>query len=229
MVFFSRGKHLGLGKMMRLRVVLAIIFVCFWANAANSQTGGTGGGDEVRRNSGRTSNSRNMVRNTKRYLYQLNYDVGAINNILDSKTRIAIRKVQRKLDMDVSGRVSLALEEILRKTKKSTIWGAISATTGGGYGSVWNYKSRRAAERNALANCRKRSKGTRCGQPITATRSSCIALVTYKSRGRKGYVSRTRRSLKLAMNSAMAGCKQKLRSKSACNIRTYICADGSHK
>lgn len=215
--------------MMHLKVVLVIIFVCFWANAANSQTGGTGGGDEVSRNAGRTSNSRNMVRNTKRYLYQLNYDVGAINNILDSKTRVAIQKVQRKLDMDVSGRASLALEEILRKTKKSKIWGAISATTGGGYGSVWNYKSRREAERKALANCRKRSKGTRCGKPLAANRSSCIALVTYKRRGRKGYVARTRRSLKLAMNSAMASCKQKLGSRRSCNIRTYICADGSHK
>jgi len=215
--------------MMRLRVVLAIIFVCFWANTANSQTGGSGGGEDVNRNSQRTTSSRNVVRNTKQYLYQLNYDVGSINNILDSKTRIAIRKVQRKLSRDVNGQASPALAEILRKTKKPRIWGAISATTRGGYGSAWNYKSRREAERNALANCRKRSKGKRCGKAITATRSSCIALVNYNSRGRRGYVSRTRSNLKLAMNSAMAGCRQKLGSKSSCNIRTYICADGSHK
>ncbi len=213
--------------MMRFKAILAVIIFCFGVNTAYSQSGS--GGSSETESSSRNTDSRSLVRQTKKLLYELNYDIGRINNVLDQKARIAIRKVQRKLDMEVDGRVSRALVEILSKANKPKTWGAIAATPRGSYGASWNYKTRREAERRALEGCRKNSSGKRCNKVLTATKSSCIALVTYKHRGRRGYVSRTRRSLKLAMNSAMASCKQKLRSKSACNIRTYICADGSHK
>lgn len=208
--------------MKRLGMILAVLVFCSWTSTAYSQSSFGDTDDRVV--------NRDIVFEVKQSLYDLNYDVGRVNGVLDTKTRIAIRKVQRKLDMDVDGRVTRALAEILANTKKPRIWGAIAATTGGSYGSSWNYKTRGEAERRAVAGCRRNaSGGRRCGKPIAATRSSCIALSIYNRNGNKGYMSRSRTTLKLALNTAFAACKKNPRSKGSCTIRAYICANGSHK
>ena len=100
----------------------------------------------------------NLILQAQEIMYNLNYDFGVPDGVNGPPTREVIRTLQKKLGQPVTGDLTVKLLEQLKKQKIPTTWGAVSGAVDGGWGAVWNYKTRKAAERKASDLCKAKSK-----------------------------------------------------------------------
>ena len=162
-------------------------------------------------------------------LYNLNYDISAINGRLTEETRNAIREWQNNTQRPQTGDM----------TWRSSPFCATSACPPSGVRSpigdrgasavVWNRPSRQDAVNAALSDCRGRNKGDEC-KVVSAADTACGALGFYMAGVRRGaptpsYARRWGRRRPMALNQ----CREQARRPDACGVRITFCADGSHQ
>jgi len=171
-----------------------------------------------------------VLREVQERLYNLNYEIGPTGRI-DEPTRKAIRDWQTNTNRPVTGDMDAAQLTALRGARLPVTWGAIAYVARGASGAVWNRSSRRDAERDAMAECKKNG-GSSC-RVVAAADKSCGALGFYQ--GNVGstthwgaYVS-VRPTLAQAIDNALTECRAQAKRSDACGVRLQFCADGSHK
>lgn len=111
-------------------------------------------------------------------------------------------------------------------------WGAIAFAANGANAGQWNHSTKALAEEAAVAGCRRVSNSASCDVASTFG-PACIALAFYRGqRNGKNYAGTywaSRGSLAEATTKALDMCRERSPVPSTCGIRTFICADGSHK
>ncbi len=109
-------------------------------------------------------------------------------------------------------------------------WAALSFTANGTTGWVWGRDSREQAEQDALTRCVNMG-GRDCK---TSTSTKCIGLAVYKGKTSRrrtewGGLTAGGENVAEAMNAALQRCRDNGVAPSSCNLRTMVCADGSHQ
>lgn len=174
--------------------------------------------------------SQDAIREVQDLLYNLNYQVPRTGR-LTADTREAIRQWQTNMKVTATGDVSELQLAQLRQIRVPMIWGALAYYSKGASSTIWNSPSRAAAERDALAACRKNA-GATC-KVLTVANSICAALGFYNAtvRGRQywGAYAMVRPTLGQATDSALSECRNQAQQPNGCGIRTTVCADGSHR
>jgi peptidoglycan hydrolase-like protein with peptidoglycan-binding domain len=172
-----------------------------------------------------------IVREVQERLYNLNYTV-AVTGRLSKDTHEAISAWQQVVRRPVTGELDGEGLQLLRSARMPSVWGALAFVARGGSAVVWNRTSRGEAERDALAECSKRSEGGTC-QVVTAAESACGALGFYTGMVRAtrywGAFPAIAPSLGLAVERALSACREQAKRPEACGVRLTFCADGSHK
>jgi len=169
-----------------------------------------------------------VVREVQERLYNLNYDVGAINGRLTEETRNAIRQWQSNMQRPQRGDMDLEDLTLLRNIRLPTIWGAIAFGERGASAVVWNRGSRQDAVAAARNDCRGRNKGVEC-KALSAAENACGALGFYMAGGSWGAYAIIRPTLGQATAVALDQCRGQARRPDACGVRITFCADGSHQ
>ncbi|MGE3246428.1 MAG: DUF4189 domain-containing protein [Beijerinckiaceae bacterium] len=107
-----------------------------------------------------------------------------------------------------------------------TQWGAMAYNDRGATGFVWGRGSEEQAQADALKLCRENA--TVPCRVISGADRACIAasLGNGGPNSQKGYAE-VRVGLISARNAALVACVSKSHNK--CEIRNFMCADGSHK
>ena len=123
-----------------------------------------------------------VIREVQERLYNLNYDVGAINGRLTEETRNAIRQWQNNMQRPQKGDMDLEELTVLRNIRLPAIWGAIAFGDRGASAVVWNRGSRQDAVSAARSDCRGRNKGVEC-KVLSAADTACGALGFYMAGG----------------------------------------------
>ncbi len=172
-----------------------------------------------------------IIREVQVRLYNLNYQITNRDGRITANTRDEIRKWQANIKQPATGDVSEYQLSLLRTATLPTTWGAIAYFSRGATATVWNRGTREEAERDALADCRKRA-GARCNV-LTVANKICAALGFYNAviSGRQhwGAYASVRPTLGQATDHALSECQRQAKSPNACGIRTTVCADGSHR
>jgi hypothetical protein len=175
--------------------------------------------------------SPSIIREVQVRLYNLNYQIKNRDGRLTANTRDEIRKWQTNIKQPVTGDVSEYQLSLLRRAVLPTTWGAIAYYSKGATATVWNRGTREEAERDALADCRKRA-GAQCNI-LTVANNICAALGFYNAviSGKQywGAYASVRPTLGQATDNAMSECQRQARNPNGCGIRTTVCADGSHR
>lgn len=170
------------------------------------------------------------IRDVQNRLYNLNYTLRSRNGRLTPETRAAIRKWQENVKQPVTGDMTEAQLALLRRAALPKNWGALAYFTKGATATVWSRPTREAAERDALAQCRKNA-GAACSV-VTVANNICAALGFYNANvgGRQhwGVYASVRPTLGAATSNALDECRKNARAPNACGVRTTVCADGSH-
>lgn len=109
-------------------------------------------------------------------------------------------------------------------------WAALSFTADGTTGWVWGRDSREQAEQDALTRCVNMG-GRNCK---TSTSTKCIGLAVYKGKTSRrrtewGGLTAGGDNVAEAMNAALQRCRDNGVAPNSCNLRTMVCADGSHQ
>jgi len=175
--------------------------------------------------------SSSAIREVQDRLYNLNYQIGSRDGRLTEATRKAIRQWQENVKQPVTGDITEAQLSLLRRARLPTVWGAVAYYSKGATATVWNRPTREAAEREALASCRKNA-GAACSV-LTVANTICGAVGFYNAvvGGRQhwaAYVS-VRPTLGQATDHAMNECRRLAKQPTACGVRATVCADGSHR
>ena len=169
-----------------------------------------------------------VIREVQERLYNLNYDVGAINGRLTEETRNAIRQWQNNMQRPQKGDMDLEELTVLRNIPLPAIWGALAFGDRGASAVVWNRTSRQDAVGAAGSDCRSRNKGVDC-KVLSAAEKACGALGFYMSGGSWGAYAIIRPTLGQATAVALDQCREQGRRPDACGVRITFCADGSHQ
>jgi len=169
-----------------------------------------------------------VIREVQERLYNLNYDVGAINGRLTEETRNAIRQWQNNMQRPQKGDMDLEELTVLRNIRLPAIWGAIAFGDRGASAVVWNRGSRQDAVAAARSDCRGRNKNVDC-KVLSAADTACGALGFYMAGGSWGAYAIVRPTLGQATAVALDQCREQARRPDACGVRITFCADGSHQ
>lgn len=177
--------------------------------------------------------NREFVQALQRKLYELNYKIARTDGQYDKATLEAIKAWQRNVKLPPTGEMTQSQWKRMQSATVPDTWGAIAYTARGIRSLSWRRPSRRNAENAVMAACQRRAgRNARCSV-MAAAGSACIALATYRQRfGSTTYfgahVSRAS-TLDEAMENAISRCERAPRSRGRCRIRTYLCADASHR
>jgi peptidoglycan hydrolase-like protein with peptidoglycan-binding domain len=174
--------------------------------------------------------STDIVREVQERLYNLNYAI-SVTGFLDQGTRAAVSAWQQVVSRPVTGDIDADQLQLLRSAQMPSVWGALAFVARGSSAVVWNRRSRREAERDAIAECEQR--GGRGCKVVTAAATACGALGFYT-----GAVGRTTHwgafpaiapTLGQAVEQALSTCREQAKRPEACGVRLTFCADGSHQ
>jgi hypothetical protein len=169
------------------------------------------------------------VRDAREQLYNLNYRVELQGSTLDENLQTAIRRWQTVTKQPLTGDLTAADLERLRRAQKATIWGAIAYSWTGATGAVWSHPTRASAETEAKRLCEVNS-GRACSV-TTMSGTNCAAA----SHATGGEGERHRawalfdKTLDDARGAALDACQKGAGPNGKCVIRSMACADGSHK
>jgi hypothetical protein len=169
-----------------------------------------------------------IIREVQERLYNLNYDVGAINGRVTPETRGAIREWQSNIGRTATGDMTMAELILLRQARLPTTWGALAFGERGASAVVWKRESRNDAVNVALSDCRSRNRGKAC-KVVSAPGTACGALGFYMAGGGWGAYAVVAPTLGKATGDALNQCRQQGRRPDACGVRITFCADGSHQ
>ncbi len=172
--------------------------------------------------------SRSAIIEAQERLYSLNYYSGPINGNYGSQTREAIRDYQQRQSLPATGEIDGTLMARLRAAKIPDKWGALAFSARGGYGAAWARGTRRQAEADAMAICRRNTRGS-C-KIVVAPGSACSALAVYEARSRSGRrnwgaFATTRPTRDAARDAAIEYCRGEAIAPDRCEITTLICGD----
>lgn len=171
-----------------------------------------------------------VVQEVQERLYNLNYEIN-VTGSMDQLTRKAISGWQTNTSRPATGDLDAGQLQALRSARLPTTWGALAYVARGASGVVWNRSSRRDAERDAIAECRKNG-GSTC-KVVTAADKGCGALGFYQGNVRStthwGAYASVRPTLAQAIDNALTECRSQAKRPDACGVRVQFCADGSHK
>jgi hypothetical protein len=163
-------------------------------------------------------------------LYNLNFNPGPINGRMGRDTVEAVKQAQQRAGLPVTGEIDDKFLNLLRGVKLPQHWGALAFHSSGGYGSTWRRSSRREAEQDALDNCKRRA-GSGCKVSVV-NGAYCIGLAVASGRTRRGRQAGSfaviRPNLGEARIGAVEHCREQSPVPDMCEVRTVICADGSH-
>jgi peptidoglycan hydrolase-like protein with peptidoglycan-binding domain len=163
-------------------------------------------------------------------LYNMNYNPGAINGRIGRDTMEALRQFQQKAGLPVTGEIDSTVLAFLRGAKSAQYWGAVAFHPKGGYAAVWRRSSRREAEQEALDDCKRRA-GRGC-KVVVGSGTRCLGLAVASGRtGRArqmGSFGVVKPSLSEARIASVEYCRLQSGVPDTCEVRTVICADGSH-
>ena len=168
-----------------------------------------------------------LIRQAQEIMYNLNYDFGAPDGVNGPTTRKVIRTLQKKLGHPETGDLTIRLLQELRQQKIPSTWGAVSGAVDGGWGAVWNYKTRKAAERKAAELCRSKSK-KKC-RVLAIYDRQCAAAYHWDGKSKWGWRGSSGNDMKIAKRDALADCRSNRSEAVPCKLMTAVCADGSHK
>ena len=168
-----------------------------------------------------------LIRQAQEIMYNLNYDFGVPDGVNGPPTREVIRTLQKKLGHPVTGDLTERLLKQLKEQKIPTTWGAVSGAVDGGWGAVWNYKTRKAAERKAADLCKAKSK-KKC-RVLAIYDRQCAAAYHWDGKKKWGWRGSSGNSMQIAKRDALADCRANRSEAVPCKLMTAICADGSHK
>jgi peptidoglycan hydrolase-like protein with peptidoglycan-binding domain len=169
-----------------------------------------------------------VIREVQERLYNLNYDVGAINGRVSEETRRAIRDWQSNIGRTPTGDMTMAELAMLRQARLPTTWGALAFGERGASAVVWKRESRNDAVNAALSDCRGRNQNKAC-KVVSAPNTACGALGFYMVGGSWGAYAVVAPTLGKATGDALNQCRQQGRRPDACGVRITFCADGSHQ
>jgi peptidoglycan hydrolase-like protein with peptidoglycan-binding domain len=165
-------------------------------------------------------------------LYNLNYDIYAINGRLTEETRTAIREWQTNTRRQATGDMTMEELAALRNARLPVVWGALAYAARGASAVVWNRTSRQQAVKDAVADCRNRNQGNEC-KVVSAAEKACGALGFYMGNVRSttywGAYAIIRPTIGQATAEALKQCREQAKAPDACGIRLTFCADGSHQ
>ncbi len=171
-----------------------------------------------------------VVREVQQKLYDLNYRISKIDGVMSDETAVAIRRLQAALIQSPTGKLTSLQLAALRRAKVPTVWGAL-AWDRQQSSVAFQLPDRAAAERDAKAQCRKKT-GKDCR--VTAVETSrCVAFAA--SEGRIGNILHSATGaghgadLEKARESAQLECRGISKTPNLCRVRQEVCADGSHK
>ena len=105
---------------------------------------------------------------------------------------------------------------------KPDVWGALAITPGLNWGNAWNFKTKAAAQAEALRRCRSNPDGNNCKIAVTVA-DVCVSLAVSPAQGRY-WIGGPTGAINFASDNAKLQC-QRARAK-ACTIATSFCADG---
>lgn len=110
------------------------------------------------------------------------------------------------------------------------VWASLSFTAKGAVGFAWNRPSREQAEQEALTRCT----NMRDGRCKTVASHRCIGLAVFRGKiGRHkteiGAFTSSGDNVAQAMNNSLERCRTHGVAPESCNLRTVVCADGSHR
>ena len=171
-----------------------------------------------------------VVREVQQKLYDLNYRIAKIDGVMSDETRVAIRRLQAALIQSPTGKLTGVELAALRRAKVPTVWGAL-AWDRQQSSVAFQLPDRAAAERDAKAQCKKRT-GKDC-RVTTVETSRCAAFAA--SEGRIGNILHSATGighgadLEKARESAQLECRGISKTPNLCKVRQEVCADGSHK
>lgn len=168
-----------------------------------------------------------LIRQAQEIMYNLNYDFGVPDGVNGPPTREVIRTLQKKLGHPVTGDLTERLLKQLKQQKIPTTWGAVSGAVDGGWGAVWNYKTRKAAEQKAADLCKAKSK-KKC-RVLAIYDQQCAAAYHWDGKKKWGWRGSSGNSMQIAKRDALADCRANRSEAVPCKLMTAICADGSHK
>ena len=173
------------------------------------------------------------IREIQLKLYDLNYDPGRIDGVMNPATRNAIREWQQTAGLTATGTMTDDHLKRLRDSKPSPTWAAVAYTARGANGWVFGRASRAQAEQEAIDLCIKRAGQKAECKPITASGSACITMANYTTkRGGTTYFGShvaLRPNQTASISEALRLCGEAQNSGNNCAARVTICADGSHK
>src|SRR5262245_28577591 len=113
-----------------------------------------------------------VVREVQQKLYDLNYRISKIDGVMSDETLVAIRRIQGVWSQSATGKLTGIQLAALRLATVPTVWGALAWDKQARSSIVFQLPDRATAERDAKAQCRKKT-GKEC--QVTATQTSrCI-------------------------------------------------------
>ena len=166
------------------------------------------------------------ISEAKRILYNLNYNVGERDGVMNTETRNAIREYQGNMNVAQTGELTEALLRELRSQRIPTTWGALSAAVDGAWGASWNYGTREDAERTALEECRKNT-SEKC-EAIAVLDTKCSAMYHWQTDKNWGWRIDTGNDVEDAKRKTLKACNVAKEQGSTCTFRTVVCANGRH-
>lgn len=166
------------------------------------------------------------ISEAKRILYNLNYNVGNRDGVMNTETRNAIREYQGNMNIAQTGELTDALLRDLRSQRIPTTWGALSAAVDGAWGASWNYGTREDAERTALEECTKNT-SEKC-EAIAVLDTKCSAMYHWQTDKNWGWRIDTGYDVEDAKRKTLESCNVAKEQGSTCTFRTVVCANGRH-
>jgi Domain of unknown function (DUF4189) len=164
------------------------------------------------------------------HLYGLNYKVGERTGQLTPELKGAIAQWRKNRNSAAAGDMTDVEAAQLLAIPLSKVWGAMSYSSTGAHGTVWNKTTRDLAEKEVQAACDKDSK--KC-TIVTIAGTSCAAIATFTGSADGRTSASTwgsfRPTAAAASAAALADCKKTAPQPDACTARDIVCADGSHK
>jgi hypothetical protein len=171
-----------------------------------------------------------VVREVQQRLYDLNYRISKIDGVMSDETLVAIRRLQAALVYSPTGKLTGIQLAALKRAKVPTVWGAL-AWEGHQTSVVFQLPDRAAAERDAKAQCKKKT-GKDC-RVTTVETSRCVAFATSRGQIQNIIHSATGighgADLAKARESAQLECRGISKTPGLCKVQQEMCADGSHK
>ncbi len=177
--------------------------------------------------------NREFMLSLQEKLYNLNYDIEKLTGVFDKDTYNAVVAVQRALKETQNGELTDSQWGEIQRARVSTVWGAISYNANATHSFSFKRGSRRDAENNARAACKRRAGRSAKCNVMAAKDNQCIAMAKYRQRwgSNTHFGVRVYRAgdVQRAEDNAMQQCQQVDRSRGRCEMVRTFCANGSHQ